>query len=59
MNDQDHEHKNRWKLIHHSFIFWVVSFLMLVAIIYYAMTVDFAYAPHKLLRHPFKISSTP
>jgi len=28
-----HEHKFQWKLIHHSLIFWIFSFLMLIGII--------------------------
>ena len=35
----------RWKRIHHSWIFWVFLFLMLVAILYYVTSVDFAFAP--------------
>ncbi len=59
MNEQEHDRKPRLKRIHHSLIFWLVSILMLVGIIYYAMTVDFAFAPHKPLKHPAQNSRTP
>ena len=40
----DHEHHDahsrrpRWKRVHHSWIFWVAVFLMLLAMITYVMT---------------------
>jgi hypothetical protein len=49
-----HDHKPYWKRVHHTLIFWVFLFLMLVAIIYYAMTVDFSLAPHRQLKGPEK-----
>ena len=41
------EHNNgpRVKRIHHTWAFWIFLFLMFVAIIYYIMSVDFAFAP--------------
>ena len=39
------DHKPRWKRIHHTWSFWIFLFLMLVAILYYIMSVDFAFAP--------------
>jgi hypothetical protein len=59
MNENHHNHKPYWKRVHHSWIFWVFLFLMLVGIIYYAMTVDFALAPQKQLKHPSENNSTP
>ena len=59
MNEHAHDHKPRLKRIHHSLIFWFFSILMLAAIIYYAMTVDFAFAPHRPLTHPAQNSRTP
>ncbi len=38
-------HKTRWKRIHHTWSFWIFLFLMVVAILYYIMSVDFAFAP--------------
>jgi hypothetical protein len=35
-----HSHRPRWKRVHHSWIFWVAVFLMLVAMITYVMTGD-------------------
>lgn len=47
---QDHimpqrSHRQRWKQIHHSWIFWIFLFLMFVGILYYIASVDFAFAP--------------
>lgn len=41
------DHKPRWKQLHHSWIFWVFLFLMLVGILYYIVSVDFVLAPRK------------
>jgi len=35
-----HSHRPRWKRVHHSWIFWVAVFLMLLAMITYIMTGD-------------------
>ena len=35
----------RWKRFHHSWIFWIFLLLMLVAIMFYITSVDFAFAP--------------
>ena len=48
MNEAKHDHQNReghfhhprWKRVHHSWIFWVAVFLMMLAIITYVMTGD-------------------
>jgi len=46
MNENEHnQHRPYWKRIHHSWIFWVFLFLMFAGIIYYIMSVDFAFAP--------------
>lgn len=50
MNENKQDHKPYWKRIHHSWIFWVFLFLMLVGIIYYVMTVDFSLVPHRPLK---------
>ncbi len=39
------EHKFQWTVIHHSLIFWVFLFLMLVGIIYFVMSFGFALNP--------------
>ncbi len=41
----DPKHKPHWKRIHHTWSFWIFLVLMLTAILYYIMTVDFAFAP--------------
>jgi hypothetical protein len=40
-----HEHKPYWKRMHHTFSFWIVLFLMFVAIMYYIVSLNFAFAP--------------
>jgi len=45
-----HEHRFHWKQIHHSWIFWVFLFLMLVGIIFYVMSVDFSSVPQRQLK---------
>ncbi len=40
-----HLNKGGWRRIHHSWIFWVFFALTMVAITYYIMSVDFAFAP--------------
>ena len=35
----------RWKQMHHTWAFWIFLLLMFVAIIYYIVSVDFAFAP--------------
>jgi len=37
----------RWKQLHHSWIFWIFLFLMLIGIFYYIVSVDFILAPRK------------
>jgi len=41
-----HEHKFHWKVIHHSWIFWVFSILMFIGILYFIMTFGFALIPY-------------
>jgi hypothetical protein len=36
----DHSRRPRWKRVHHSWIFWVAVFLMLLAMISYVITGD-------------------
>ncbi len=47
MNEAKHNHEHhevhhhpRWKRVHHSWIFWVAVFLMLLGMITYVMTGD-------------------
>jgi hypothetical protein len=42
-----HEHLPRWKIMHHTWWFWFFLVLMLVGILYYIMSVDFAFAPRR------------
>jgi hypothetical protein len=59
MNEKErNHHRPYWKHIHHSYIFWVFLFLMFAGIIYYIMSVDFAFAPHRELKHPIENSRT-
>jgi len=41
------KHKPYWKQVHHTWWFWIGVILIFVAITYYAVSVDFAFAPHK------------
>ena len=47
-----HEHKPYWKRIHHTWGFWVFLVLMLGAILYYIVSVDFALAPRSQPKQP-------
>ena len=40
-----HVHKPYWKRIHHTWSFWIFMILMFAGIMYYIMSVDFAFAP--------------
>jgi len=40
-----HEGKFHWRVIHHSWIFWVFAFLMLIGILYFTLTFGFALSP--------------
>jgi uncharacterized membrane protein len=50
--NEHNQHHSHWKRLHHSFGFWIFLGLMLVAIVYYIMTVDFAFAPHQQMNQP-------
>jgi len=52
-------HVPYWKRIHHSWIFWVFVVLMLIAIIYYVMSADFAFAPRNQPKEPAGNNITP
>ena len=45
-----YNHKPYWKRIHHTWSFWIFLVLMVVAILYYIMSVDFAFAPRKEMK---------
>jgi hypothetical protein len=49
-----HEHKFHLKHIHHKWWFWVGFILILGAIIYYVVSVDFAFAPHRSSKQPME-----
>jgi hypothetical protein len=49
-----HSGRPRWKRVHHSRIFWVAVFLMLIAMITYIMTGDLFWG----LRRQPKLPST-
>jgi hypothetical protein len=46
------QHGPYWKRAHHDWRFWLVVFLMLVAIVYYIMSVDFAFSPAHQVKLP-------
>lgn len=41
-----------WRRIHHTWIFWIFLVLMLVGIMYYVVSVDFAFAPQTQIEQP-------
>jgi hypothetical protein len=49
---QRFKHRPYWKGIHRSWLFWVFLVLMFTGIIYYIISVDFAFVPHKQMKHP-------
>ena len=52
VNEHNQQHRPYWKRIHHSVGFWIFLFLMMVAIGYYIVTVDFAFAPLQQKKSP-------
>ena len=58
-NKNGNEHKPYWKRIHHTWSFWVFLLLMLGGIIYYIMSVDFAFAPHRIMQKPTENNRVP
>jgi hypothetical protein len=55
MNENTNEHNQHrpyWKRLHHSFVFWIFLLLMFIAIVYFIMTVDFAFTPHQEMKQP-------
>ncbi len=58
VNEHNQQHRPYWKRIHHTVGFWIFLFLMFVAIVYYIMTVDFAFAPHQQIKQPAVNSTT-
>lgn len=57
-NKFHHYHKHFWTRIHHTWSFWIFLFLMLGGILYYIMSVDFAFAPHKQMENSMGNSKT-
>jgi hypothetical protein len=56
--NERNQHHPYWKQLHHSFGFWIFLFLMFVAILYYIISVDFVFAPHKQIKPSSKNRST-
>jgi hypothetical protein len=60
MNEGKHDHEHhkgdsdhfRWKRVHHSWIFWVAVFLMMLAIITYVMTGDLFWGLRRQSKQP-------
>jgi len=46
------DHRPHWKRIHHTWSFWIFLFLMFVAIMYYIVSVNFAFAPQQQVKQP-------
>jgi Ca2+/H+ antiporter len=58
-NDKHHKDGSYWKGAHRDWRVWAGVILMLVAILYYIMSEDFALAPHKQLKQPSGNNKTP
>ncbi len=43
--EAQHERIPRWKQVHHTWWFWIFLVFMMVGILYYIMSVNFAFAP--------------
>ncbi len=54
-----HEHKFHLKHIHHKWWFWVGFILIFGAIIYYIVSVDFAFAPNRKSKQPMESNIAP
>jgi cell division septal protein FtsQ len=54
-----HNKSPKWKRVHHSLWFWVFLVLMLGGIIYYVMSVDFAFAPESEMEQNSGNNTTP
>ncbi len=57
--EPEHNHSPKWKRVHHTWWFWIFLVLMLGGILYYVMTVDFAFAPQKQMEQKMENSTTP
>jgi deoxyadenosine/deoxycytidine kinase len=57
--NEHNQHHSYWKRLHHSFGFWIFLFLMFVAILYYIITVDFAFAPQQQMKTQTNSQTTP
>ncbi len=53
------KHKFHLKHIHHKWWFWVGVILIFVAIMYYVVSVDFAFAPRKQTKQQTERTTTP
>ena len=63
---EGHEHINShhklspyWKRAHRDWRVWLGMFLMLAAIIYYIMSEDFSFAPHRHMMQHYENNRTP
>ena len=54
-----HKHKFHLKRIHHKWWFWIGMTLIFVAIMYYVVSVDFAFAPRKQMKGQTEKTTTP
>jgi hypothetical protein len=58
-NNSHHNHSPYWRRAHRDWRIWVGMFLMLAAIIYYIMSEDFAFAPHRQPKQQSENNRTP
>jgi hypothetical protein len=48
INSRQNDRKPYWKRAHRTISFWIFVFLMFVGIVYYIITLDFAFAPRTI-----------
>jgi len=58
-NNEYHDHSPYWKRAHRDWRIWVGVILMFTAILYYIMSDNFIFAPHKQLKQPSENNRTP
>lgn len=57
VNEYD-QHRSNWKRVHHTWGFWLFFYLMVLAVTYYIITADSAFASHKQMKQPSGNSRT-
>lgn len=51
---EHNQHRPYWKRLYNSLGIWISFYLMLIALGFYIITFDFAFAPHQQIKPPSK-----